>query len=259
MKVLKISSMLVAVALLVASCGGGAEKETVEANDAQEVQASTGTDMMIDDGASAVMWVGFKDLAGAFKYSHQGTVAVSGGNVTVKDGALEGGKVMMNLAQIECTDEDLDDEGKGKLVGHLQSADFFDVMSYDEEGNGTVNEANATATFEITGVAVYEAPATTEGEEGEADEWMTANPTHNLTGNLTLRGTTKSITIPAHVEIAEGGVKASAKFYIDRTQWGVTYGAGSADIIAAAKDDYIRDEMGIGFDIVAKPAMAEAM
>jgi len=87
---------------------------------------------------------------------------------------------------------------------------------------------------------------------------MTANPTHSLTGNLTLRGTTKSITVPANVSITDGEVKASAKFYIDRTQWGITYAAGTADIIAQAKDDYIRDEMGIGFEIVAKPAMADA-
>lgn len=255
MKVLKISSMLVAVALLAASCGGSGEKETVEANDAQEVQASTGTDMMIDNGGSTVMWVGFKDLAGAFQYSHQGTVAVSGGNVTVKEGSLEGGKIMMDLQKIECTDEGMDDEKKGQLVGHLMSPDFFAVVNMDAEGNVTgVNEANATATFEITGVAPYSATAGTE----EGDDWMTASPTHSLTGNLTLRGTTKSITIPAHVEIGDGGVKASAKFYIDRTEWGVTFMEGSADIIAQAKDQYIRNEMGIGFEIVAKPAMADA-
>lgn len=48
--------------------------------------------------------------------------------------------------------------------------------------------------------------------------------THTVTGNLTLKDITKSITFPAKIAMAENQVTADANFNIDRTQWGIVYG-----------------------------------
>lgn len=252
MKVLKISALAVAVAMMATACGG--EKTTVEATDAQEVQEASGAEIAVNPAASSVEWVGYKDLAGAFQYQHTGTINISEGTLTLDGSKLTGGKFVIDMQSIECTDLAAQPNKAASLVGHLKSNDFFGVVNLDEEGNVTgVNEANTTAVFEITGVSAYTASA--EGEE--AEEWSTMNPTHNITGNLTMRGTTKSITFPANVSIAGDEVSATAKFHIDRTKWGITYSEGTADIIAQAKDDYIRSEMGIGLSITSAAGSAE--
>lgn len=251
MKALKISSLAVAVMLFVAACGG--KKETVETGDAQDVQASTGTELSVDNGASSVMWKGYKGLGSGIAYSHVGTVDVAEGMVTVKDGALEGGKITIDLKTIQVTDEGMPEEKKAGLAGHLLTSDFFGVYTLEGEAITDTVEANAIATFEITSIADYTAPA-----EPSEEEWATANPTHNVTGNLTIKGITKSITFPAHVEVSEGTVKAAAKFFIDRQKWNVSFMSGDSGMIEAGKDQYIMDEMGIGFDITAKAPMASA-
>lgn len=82
-----------------------------------------------------------------------------------------------------------------KLTAHLKSPDFFGVKS------------NPKSTFVSTKV------------EKAGDEYK-------ITGDLTLVGTTKSITIPAQISLKGDALNLSSKFSIDRTQWGMTYGQG---------------------------------
>lgn len=48
--------------------------------------------------------------------------------------------------------------------------------------------------------------------------------THTITGNLTLKNVTKSISFPAKVSQANGVITADANFTFDRTQWNLSYG-----------------------------------
>jgi len=79
---------------------------------------------------------------------------------------------------------------------------------------------------------------------------MVANPTHWISGNLTLRGNTKNIKFPAAVSLRNGEVSAQAGFNIDRTQWGLSYG-DEATAVDKAKDQFIYNTVNIGFDIKA--------
>lgn len=81
-----------------------------------------------------------------------------------------------------------------KLTQHLKSPDFFDVKEFP------------TATFKSTAIAA--------GADGKT----------NITGDLTLHGVTKSITIPATISTEGGGFKLSSEFSIDRTEFGMTFG-----------------------------------
>ena len=95
------------------------------------------SDLKINTTVSTVNWVG-KKVTG----QHSGAIAIKEGTLNLHDGNLSGGKIIMDMANITCTD--LEGKMNGKLVGHLNSADFFDVANH------------ATAVLDIKGVRVIE-------------------------------------------------------------------------------------------------------
>jgi hypothetical protein len=66
-----------------------------------------------------------------------------------------------------------------------------------------------------------------------------------------MRGKTLAITVPAKVEVTDNSVKAFTNFSIDRTKWGLMYGDESK-AVDKAKDKFIYNKVGIGFNINAK-------
>ncbi len=163
-------------------------------------------------------WVGSKALGD----SHSGTINLSNGKLAVADGAVQAGDFVIDMATITNTDMEAG-KGKEKLEGHLKAPDFFDVAQFP------------TGVFEITSVT----PAT-----GVADV------THNVKGNLTLKGIKKSITIPTNISVAGGKVSAvSPSFTINRTDWGISYGSGS--IVDLAKDKVINDDIALVLELTA--------
>ena len=74
--------------------------------------------------------------------------------------------------------------------------------------------------------------------------------TIKVTGNLTIKGITNSVTFPAEIEVKDGIVKANGKVVIDRTQWGIRYRSGKFyDNLA---DNAVSDDIEIRMKIVAK-------
>ena len=139
-------------------------------------------------------------------------------------------------------------EENAELVTHLRSADFFDSESYP------------TGRFELVSVAVYDSSAFSDTEE-YASEYApqtsssvrVEGPTHNITGNLTLRGITRSITFPARVSIESDQFSAEASFNINRTEFGISYGDESS-VVDRAKDAFVYNTVNVGFVLVATPA-----
>lgn len=108
-----------------------------------------------------------------------------------------------------------DDEG---LTKHLKTPDFFDVAKYPE------------ATFVSTAIK----PG---GEKGAS---------HTVTGNLTLHGTTKSVTFPATIAVTPNDASVDANFSINRKDFGINY--------AGAANNLIRDDVVLKLTIRAKKA-----
>ncbi len=238
MKVIKHSALFLSFALAMASCGGnnGTEAETGEAQEVVEIQEASS--FSINTANSQVLWNGRKPTG-----EHHGTIAVQDGAIQLKDNKVVGGTIQMDLTQIDV--KDLEGKDEQKLAGHLQSPDFFHVEEYP------------TAKFVITSVEDYAGgeiieSAKTEDTEnnGEFDQFVLENPTHKVTGNLTLRDTTLSITIPATIEVQENQVTAKSRFTIDRSKWNVNY-MDETDPVAAAKDKFIYNKVNVGFDVVA--------
>ena len=166
--------------------------------DAVSVTTEGGTSYTLDS-SSTVAWLGTKPTG-----KHNGTFAISEGALLVKDNALTGGSFTINVASLTNNDLASDADSKGKLEGHLKSPDFFDVAKYP------------TAKFEITSVAPFVADSTSK-------DVVLKDATHTISGNLTLKDSTKNISFPARVTVDANTAAATADFNIDRTMWGMNY------------------------------------
>ena len=241
MKTLSFPVLALVAAFFVSGCQqnpGGSDAEVGAAQDVDQISAQA-VNYPLDTEASELTWYGFKPTG-----RHNGTIAIQDGTLAVENGTIVGGSFTMDLNQIDVLD--LEGEDKQKLTGHLQSPDFFHVEQYPN------------AKFEITEVQPY-AEAKMEADTSRldvvvndeaVDEYSIDNPTHAITGNLTLRDTTLSIVFPAKVTITSDQIEAQAKFNIDRTKWNVSYGDEN-DMEARAKDKFIYNTVNVGFDIKA--------
>ncbi len=148
---------------------------------------------------------------------HNGIIKLKeGGKFLVEDNKLVGGEFIIDMASIANIDLE-DAEMNAKLVGHLKSADFFNVDSFPE------------AKLIVSEVVP-----------------LKGNDTFNTTlkGNLTMKDITHSIEFKANVKVDEGGMYAiSEEFVLDRTKWGVNY--KSKSIFKELKDKFINDEFAL--------------
>ena len=239
MKTIKLSGFILAASMLTFACGKSGE--TVETTDAQEVAATEGATLSIDKSASSIGWKGYKPTG-----QHNGIIPVTEGMIAVNGEEITGGKITFDITKLEVHDLEAGSEMHGKLTGHLQSADFFDA------------ENHPTATFEITSIEPFTSSDTiTEEEQYETEntpesvtELNPETPTHWISGNLTMRGTTKNIKFPATVSINNGTVAAKAGFNIDRTDWGLSY-QDESGVADKAKDKFIYNSVGVILDVKA--------
>ncbi|OOG77181.1 YceI family protein [Algoriphagus sp. A40] len=240
MKLTKQIGLFVAVTMIAFACG--APSGTVETSEAQEVAAGEGKTLSLKTGSSTIGWRGYKPGG-----EHFGKIPATQGTVTVAGNEIIGGTFTFDITGLKIEDLPAEDENYGKLYGHLQSPDFFDAANHP------------TATFEITAVEPFKAgDSIADKEEFSSEhtpkhdsELTPANPTHWVSGNLTMRGTTKNIKFPAAINLANGSVTAKAGFNIDRTAWGLMYGdeSGAAD---KAKDQFIYNTVSLVLDVNAE-------
>lgn len=145
------------------------------------------------------------------------------GTINLDEGDLANSSVNVT---IQAASIDTRDEGRN---GHLKSADFFDVENYP------------TITFTSTAVKV-----TGDGE-------------FNVTGDLTIRGVTRSVVLKAE-RTGEGvnpwGVKVvgfAAETKINRKDFDLNWNAA-----LEAGGVLVADDVKISIEVEANPAQAEA-
>jgi polyisoprenoid-binding protein YceI len=187
----------------------------------------------IDTANSSVTWIGAKVTG-----RHNGIFKIQEGEVTLHNGTASGGKTVFDMTGMRSDDKTIDEANNKKLTRHLRSPDFFDV------------EQHPTAIFEITSVSPYE--ANTDQEEtpsvfaSKTRELRIKDPTHRITGNLTIKGITRSVSFPAKITLEDSVLKAKANFNINRSDWNLTYGADKS-----LGNQTIHPTVNIGLDIVA--------
>nr|WP_121270791.1 YceI family protein [Pedobacter schmidteae] len=148
--------------------------------------------------------------------SHNGTIGLQSGNLLFDGKKLTGGNFVINMTTIKDADK------SERLEGHLKADDFFGTDKF------------ATSTFVIKKVVSASADVA------------------NVTGDLTIKGVTNSITFPATVVWnADGSITATAdKVIVDRTKYGIKY--RSKGIFPDVGDKMIYDEFELAIKLVAR-------
>lgn len=200
------------LAVLATACNNAPEADAATTAEAQTAAAAAGANYTIDTTTSVVEWLGTKPVG-----KHHGTFKIKNGEFSIADNNITAGKFTIDVNSL--TDLDMEGDQKANLENHLKSADFFDVAKYPN------------ASFEITGVEAVSGDSTA---------------THKISGNLTLKDSTKNVSFPAKVAVNDNKVTATANFNIDRTQWGMFYGNDQS-----LGDKFIRPEVNIKLNINA--------
>ena len=218
-----LTSTVGAVSLVLAICSLGAAGcedpskgkskaitgEAVSTTAQQQTAAAHGNvKYAFDQGTSKVTWAGSKVTG-----KHEGGFSAFTGTVDVVDGAPEKSKVNVSIDATSLTSD------QEKLTGHLKSGDFFDVAKHPR------------ATFSSTEIKKG-------GEKGA---------THTVTGNLTIKGITKSVTFPATLAVTADAATVDAEFAINRRDFSLNY--------AGMPNDLIRDDVVIKLAIRAKKSL----
>ncbi len=202
------------------------QSEATEAGEAVEVPAEAtlgSATLNVDTQLSVIDWKGRKIVGDD---SHTGTLNLASGQLNVKDDQLVGGSFVIDMNSLTNTDM-AGSDGQAKLEGHLKSGDFFELGQYP------------TASFEIAGVAAVD---------------TVSGASHMITGNLTMKDVTKSVSFPASVMMKEGSVLATTlPFTINRTDWNVQYGS---TLLGVVKDKAISDDVTL--TIKVRGVMPEA-
>jgi len=188
-KQIKLFSLLVVGGMIFVSCTGGASNEaSTETETVATATTAVSATFSIDTDASVVAWKG--EVAGV--YGHNGVINVQQGAISVEEGKVTGGEVVIDMTSIQPLDT-ASYEASGKtpqdLVDHLSTGDFFLVEEFP------------TASFVIK--------SHTEGQ---------------LVGDLTIRGNTnEEIVELSSLEISENGLTGEGKLVFDRQKYDVKW------------------------------------
>ena len=176
------------------------------------------TAYQVNTKTSKIFWTG-KKVTG----QHNGTLEIAEGTIDVNEGQVTGGMVKMDMNTI--TVEDIKDPGtNAKLTGHLKSDDFFSVKDHPH------------AMFEITSIT-------------PAKDSKSREHTHDITGKLTIKGKTETITFPAMVKVKGDKLVARGDATFDRTKFNIRYGSDS--FFDNLGDKAIDDKVEMNFVLAA--------
>ncbi len=212
------------IAVVLQSCSQTQEGDLISASVALAAEPPVVfADYVLNKDESIIKWEGYEPIG-----KHNGTVKITKGELGLHNGKLMGGFFDFDLNSIECLDIE-NEKTNSRLVSHLKSKEFFDVEEFP------------TARFKITEVTPISNGVNQNSEED-------FSPTHNITGNLTMKGITKPINFPAMVTVSGNSISTKTnQFIIDRTEWGLNY--KSKKVIENLKDDFIKDDMAIAIEL----------
>lgn len=161
---------------------------------------------------SSLQWLG-KKVTG----EHSGNIALKSGEINFQKGKISSGKFEIDMRSITCTDIK-DAEYNKKLIGHLNSDDFFSVEKFP------------AATFNI------KEAITKDGKN------------YTIKGDLSIKGITNPIEFAAVVEKSKDFVTASSLIKINRAKFDIRYGSGS--FFEGLGDNLIYDDFELNVKLV---------
>ena len=167
----------------------------------------------VDVSKSEIAWSG-KSLSGA----HTGKIMLSKANLEFQGGKLIGGSFEADMRSITVTD--ISDSADNKhFVEHISNADFFEVNKYPK------------ASFTITKVNPM--------NEQE----------YEVTGTMRIKDKENPLTFKATMTPAGQGQRVSAVVTVDRTLFGIEYGAKGKP--GSEPDWFILNDFILNINVIA--------
>lgn len=166
----------------------------------------------VDANATTLAWVA-KKVTG----QHNGTIKVSGGDITLDGTKVKSGNFTIDMNSIVILD--IQGGSNEKLLGHLKSDDFFSVAKFP------------TTSFVITSVTPK------------------SGSTYTVKGKLTIKGITQDIEFPAEIGFNGKTMTAKANITVDRTKFDIKY--RSANWVENLGDKAIYDDFTMELNLVA--------
>lgn len=167
----------------------------------------------VDKAESTITWKASKVTG-----THWGYVPIADAKLDYANGKITGGSFEMDMVNL--TVEDLTDEkSKNGLTNHLKSDDFFSVEKFNR------------STFKITDVK------------------STSATDYTISGDLTIKGTTKPVSFPAKVSVAGNKMTATGTIKFDRTDYDIKFRSGN--YFENLGDKLIYDEVNLDVKLVA--------
>lgn len=167
----------------------------------------------VDAKSSSLNWNG-KKVGG----EHSGTIQLKEGTIKLNGSKLVGGSFIADLNTLVCTDIE-DKTYNGKLIGHLRSDDFFSVDKFP------------SAKYVVTKVVAK------------------SGNVYDVTGDLTIKGITKSVTVPVTVKTTSKGAEATGTLVVDRSKFDIKYNSKSFFDVNTLGDKLINDDFTIAFKL----------
>lgn len=204
---------LVAISTFFAACAGeNTEAQSNTTTPEKDEKVETTKEIESHDlnlESSGVNWTG---SIAAVK-DHTGTLNFKSGSFDLQGDKVVGGNFVIDMSTMVATDSNFDEEKtKEGLIGHLSSADFFDVANHP------------TASYTISGM------------EGNV-----------VNGKMTIRGKTNDVQIENVTVIygQDGTIKLNGDATLDRQAYGVAFSMGM-------KDMFISDDINIKVNLQSK-------
>jgi polyisoprenoid-binding protein YceI len=178
-----------------------------------KVSAAPPKKYVVDTAATNLTWLA-KKVTG----QHNGTVKVSGGDITIDGVKVSAGNFTIDMNSMVILD--IQGGSNAKLLGHLKSDDFFSVEKFP------------TTSFVLTSVT------------------QKSGNTYTVKGKLTIKGITQNIEFPAEIGFSGKTMTAKAKITVDRTKFEIKY--RSANWVENLGDKAIYDDFELELNLVAK-------
>jgi polyisoprenoid-binding protein YceI len=231
----------IAIILSIAGCLQEPKSDNAVISEAQPVEdKNDGITYVIDTSYSLITWVGTKPTG-----RHNGLIKIQSGSITIieedserkyKKFIISNANILIDMGSVKVLDLRDDPLQLEKLENHLRSEDFFDTNKFE------------FAEFELISFEPYEKDSLAR----ENNKYTIDDPTHSMSGNLTIKGKTLNIKFPVKADYRNMKFEASARFNIDRIKWDITY-KDENDPVARATDGFIHNIVNVGFDIIARP------
>lgn len=212
-------TLLISTALL-SSCSTNEKK--AETKDAEKIKVIENNQTLSYQNIASGSYIAWRATHFGGVQPRYGKIYFKNAKILVNNGQISNASIQIDMTTLTVESFPEGAEEIAKLTGHLKSPDFFDIEKYPYSKFELIRLQKITGEFNSI-----------------------------VTGNLTIRDVTKSITFNANIAILDNEVSIkSENFSVDRKDWGLTY--NTEGTVGVPLDYIISDDISFTINLVLR-------